>query len=97
MLLTPPEAPSTLQDFYRRVRPGGPGWRREREATGLLPLDPLGRVLARTVAALLLLYGLMFAAGAALLLRPAGAVAMSVMALLGFWLLRKAGPRPAGG
>jgi hypothetical protein len=25
--LTPPESPETLEAFYRRVRPGGPGWR----------------------------------------------------------------------
>lgn len=25
--LTPPEPPETLERFYRRVRPGGPGWR----------------------------------------------------------------------
>jgi Na+/proline symporter len=25
--LTPPETPETLEAFYRRVRPGGPGWR----------------------------------------------------------------------
>jgi Na+/proline symporter len=27
-VLTPPEDTETLQRFYRRVRPGGPGWRR---------------------------------------------------------------------
>jgi len=26
--LTPPESDATLERFYRRVRPGGPGWRR---------------------------------------------------------------------
>jgi len=26
-LLTPPESAATLEGFYRRVRPGGPGWR----------------------------------------------------------------------
>jgi Na+/proline symporter len=97
MLLTPPESEATLRDFYRRVRPGGPGWRREREATGLVPSDPLGRLLGRTVAALLLLYGLMFAVGSALLLRPVTALVMCGMALLGLWLLRRTGSRPVGG
>jgi hypothetical protein len=27
-LLTPPEPDAVLDNFYRRVRPGGPGWRR---------------------------------------------------------------------
>ena len=33
-LLTAPEAPETLEGFYRRVRPGGPGWYRVAEALG---------------------------------------------------------------
>ncbi len=32
--LTPPETDAVLDAFYRRVRPGGPGWRRVAERTG---------------------------------------------------------------
>ncbi|HKK94510.1 MAG TPA: sodium:solute symporter family protein, partial [Longimicrobiales bacterium] len=32
MWLTPPEDETTLNAFYRRVRPGGPGWERQRLA-----------------------------------------------------------------
>ena len=32
--LTPAESPATLESFYRRVRPGGPGWRRVAEQAG---------------------------------------------------------------
>lgn len=32
--LTPPESPATLERFYRRVRPGGAGWRRVAEPLG---------------------------------------------------------------
>jgi hypothetical protein len=33
-LLTPPESAATLEAFYRRVRPGGPGWRAVAERLG---------------------------------------------------------------
>jgi SSS family solute:Na+ symporter len=33
----PAESESTLENFYRRVRPGGPGWGRQRESTGVAP------------------------------------------------------------
>ena len=33
-LLTPPETNATLDRFYRRVRPGGPGWRVVSERLG---------------------------------------------------------------
>jgi SSS family solute:Na+ symporter len=32
--LTPAETPAVLESFYRRVRPGGPGWYRVAEAAG---------------------------------------------------------------
>ena len=30
MFFTAPESQETLERFYRRTRPGGPGWRRQR-------------------------------------------------------------------
>jgi solute:Na+ symporter, SSS family len=33
-MLTPAESPATLERFYRRVRPGGPGWRTVSERLG---------------------------------------------------------------
>jgi solute:Na+ symporter, SSS family len=33
-MLTPPESQATLDRFYRRVRPGGPGWRSVAERLG---------------------------------------------------------------
>jgi len=42
MYLTRPERPEVLAAFYRRVRPGG-AWAPVRKATGLGPLDDLGR------------------------------------------------------
>jgi Na+/proline symporter len=83
MWLTPAESDETLDAFYRRVRPGGPGWRRQRERTGIAASHPLGRDLARSAAGLALLFGTMFAVGGALLLRPGVAVANVALALAG--------------
>jgi len=71
MLLTPPERPETLDGFYRRVRPGGPGWAAVRARVGRAPDQALGLSLARTGAATLFLFGAMFALGG-LVLAEAG-------------------------
>jgi len=89
MWLTPPEDETTLNAFYRRVRPGGPGWERQRLATGLPPAHPLGLDLARSAAGLALLFGAMFAVGGALLLRPGVALANTALAVVGWLCLRR--------
>ncbi len=95
MWLTPPEDDATLEAFYRRVRPGGPGWARQRAATGVPAAHPLGLDLARSAAGLALLFGVMFAVGGALLLRP-GVVAGNVaLAVVGGLLLRRLNARAA--
>lgn len=38
MILTPPESNDTLDRFYRRVRPGGPGWNLQRVRAGEAPI-----------------------------------------------------------
>lgn len=88
MLATRPEAPAVLEGFYRRVRPGGPGWRKERAATGILPAADLGRDVLRVAAGLALLFGLMFGVGAAVLLRPGVAALNGALALAGALALR---------
>jgi Na+/proline symporter len=87
MFLTRPEPDAKLDEFYRRVRPGGPGWRRQRERTGLPPAQDLGHDLQRVCAGLLLLFGLMFGIGSVVLLRWAVLVMMVAMAVAGaVWL-----------
>lgn len=87
MLLTAPETDETLNQFYTKVRPGGPGWKRQSIQTGLPPLQNLGKDLLRVCAALLLLFGAMFAVGGFLLFKVLTGWISLVVAVLGwFWL-----------
>jgi Na+/proline symporter len=94
MLLTPAEDDEKLDDFYRRVRPGGPGWRRQRERTGVPPAMDLVVDAQRVVAGLLLLFGAMFAVGSLVLLRWDALLVTTTMAVVGIVWLRALG-RPA--
>lgn len=89
MYLTAPEAEETLEAFVRKVRPGGPGWARQRARLGITPAQALVRSLQQSVAALLLLFGLMFGTGALLLLKWGTAAAMVLLALVGGYLLHR--------
>ena len=87
MYLTPPESDATLDEFYRRVQPGGKGWKRQRERTGIPPAQDLTQDLLRVVAATLLLFGTMFAIGGFLLLQSlTGFISLTVAVIGGFWL-----------
>jgi len=66
MFLTRPETPEVLEGFYRRVRPGG-GWGPQRRATGLAPIDDLGRDLMRWLVWSAAILGVMLGMGALLL------------------------------
>lgn len=85
MLLTPPETPVTLEGFYRRVRPGGPGWRIVRGRLGIEPASALGWDLARAGAAGLILFGAMFAIGNGLLLERRAAIVAGAVLLSGIF------------
>lgn len=92
MYATPPESPETLDAFYRRVRPGGPGWRLQQERTGLSPVISLRLSLQRTAAALCLLFGTMFGVGGLLLLQWTVAATMSALAVVGGVILHRLRP-----
>jgi Na+/proline symporter len=89
MLLTRPESDETLDRFYRRVRPGGPGWTRVRARTGLAPAQDLGQDIKRVAAGLMILFGLMFGVGGVVLLRPGVAALNLVTAFVGYRWLRR--------
>ncbi len=87
MYLTPPESDATLDEFYRRVQPGGIGWKRQRERTGIPAAQNLTQDLIRVIAATLLLFGSMFAIGGFLLLQSlTGWISLTVAVIGGFWL-----------
>lgn len=87
LYFTPPESDEVLDRFYAKVRPGGPGWRRQRERTGIPPSQDLALDIKRILAAVLLLYALMFGIGGALLQRWGWLVSMTALAIAsGAWL-----------
>src|SRR5690606_26726341 len=98
MLLTRPESDEVLDRFYARARPGGPGWHRQRERTGLAPLQDLSADVWSTICGIGLVFGAMFAVGGALLLRWETAVVASVIAAISGLLLARlrAGMAEAG-
>lgn len=86
--LTPAEPFDRLVAFYRRVRPGGPGWARIASAAGEPAPEPIAGLFLDWLAGWVLVYATLFGTGAALLgswpssLPYAGvaAVALAVMA-----------------
>lgn len=89
MYLTPPESDATLDEFYRRARPGGIGWRRQKARTGITAAQDLTQDLLKVIAATLLLFGAMFAIGGFLLLQSlTGFISLTIAVIGGFWLRR---------
>ena len=89
MLLTRPESEERLAEFYRRTRPGGPGWSRQRQATGLEPLQDLGADLRSGATAIMLLFSLMFGVGWLVLGSWGKAATALVVAAAALVLLRR--------
>ncbi len=87
MYLTPPESDEILDKFYCRVRPGGLGWQKQKQRTGISPAQDLGRDILKVLAATMLLFGLMFGIGGFLLLQSlTGWISLIIAAIGGFWL-----------
>ena len=94
LLLTPPERDETLDRFYTKVRPGGPGWHHQRQRTGIPPQQNLSLDIQRVLAAILLLFGAMLAVGGFLLLQSlTGWISLAIAVIGGFWL-RQLSKRP---
>jgi Na+/proline symporter len=78
-MLTKPEDPMTLEAFYRRVRPPGPGWgpiaARCPEVRPSMSLKAIAGFWLLGVGAI---YGMMYGIGSVLLLRPHGWAAIGV-------------------
>ncbi len=87
MLLTPAESEATLERFYRRVRPGGMGWKRQRERTGIQPAQNLSKDILKALVAIALLFSSMLAIGGFLLLDSlTGWIGLAIAVSAGFWL-----------
>jgi len=99
--LTAPEPDSTLNAFYERVRPGGPGWRRVSDRLGYGGETIPGGALAWTnwLAGIIAVYASLFGVGKLIFGEYMTGTIMLVVAVLAFlWIARAfreedAGPR----
>ena len=90
-LLTPPEPDPVLDTFYRRVRPGGIGWRHVAQRLGY-PNDQIpGGVLSwiNWVAGVVAVYTSLFGLGALLTGRPLAGLVYGVVAVAAFVLIQR--------
>jgi Na+/proline symporter len=86
--LTPPEAPATLDAFYARVRPPGPGWSPIAARLGVTP-GPVAPLVGAWLAGTVLIYAVLFGVGHALLHSVAVALPYAaVAAVSGWWVWR---------
>jgi len=82
-LLTPADRAETLRDFYRRVRPPGPGWRRiAAECPGVRSDLMLFKLLGLWILGVGAVYGMMYGIYAFLFHRPHAWLSASVAVLL---------------
>jgi len=89
--LTRPESPETLERFYRRVRPGGPGWRGVAAQLGF-PNDAIpGGALSwvNWVAGWVAVYSTLFGIGQLLVGTPTAAFALGVVAIAAFAIIAR--------
>ena len=100
-LLTPPEPPAVLEAFYRRVRPGGPGWARVSQRLGLGREPIPGGALAWTnwIAGIVAVYATLFGIGKVVFLELVPGVIMLAVAAAAFWWIARSiraepAPRP---
>ncbi len=89
MLTTRPESDEVLLKFYEKVRPAGPGWKHISKRASVSVESQLGRDLLRVFCASLILFGLMFGIGGAILLKNGVAIAMFSLAVLGGIMIRR--------
>jgi Na+/proline symporter len=97
-LLTAPEPDAVLESFYRRVRPGGPGWARVSAAAGFGREPIPGGALAWTnwVAGVVAVYTTLFGIGKCVLgAWGTGTVLLAVAGTAFVWIARSFREEPA--
>jgi hypothetical protein len=87
--LTPPEPDQVLDAFYRRVRPGGPGWRRVAQRLGYANDRIPGGVLSwvNWIAGVTAVYSSLFGLGAILTGRPLAGTLYGAASVAAFLLI----------
>ncbi len=96
--LTKPEPDAVLERFYRRVRPGGPGWARISERAGFGREGIPGGALAWTnwIAGIVAVYSSLFGIGKVVFGEYVEGVALLVLAVAAFaWIARSFREEPA--
>jgi solute:Na+ symporter, SSS family len=90
-LLTPPEPDPVLDTFYRRVRPGGPGWRHVAQRLGYQNDRIPGGALSwiNWVAGVVAVYSSLFGLGSLLTGRPLAGLVYAVVAIAAFVLIQR--------
>jgi Na+/proline symporter len=89
--LTSPEPAATLDSFYRRVRPGGPGWRQVSERLGYGRESIPGGALAWTnwIAGIIAVYATLFGLGKLVFGQIGAGIALLAVAAAAFaWIAR---------
>ena len=86
-LLTAPEPEARLIEFYRRVRPGGPGWTRVAALAGEDPPERIRGLVRSWIAGCVLVYAVLFGTGTLILGTLRAAVPYFAVALIAVWLL----------
>jgi Na+/proline symporter len=84
---TQPESPATLAGFYRRVRPGGPGWTRLARELGEPPPEPIGWLFVDWIAGCVLIYFALFGIGTLILDSMTESLPYFGVAVLSFLLI----------
>jgi solute:Na+ symporter, SSS family len=96
--LTKPEPDAVLERFYRRVRPGGPGWARVSEKAGFGRESIPGGALAWTnwIAGIVAVYSSLFGIGRLVFGDLVQGVGLLVLAVVAFaWIARSFREEPA--
>jgi solute:Na+ symporter, SSS family len=97
-MVTRPESDAVLESFYRRVRPGGPGWARVSERLGLGREPIPGGALAWSnwIAGIVAVYSSLFGIGKLIFGELTEGLIMVVIAVIAFaWIARSFRNEPA--
>jgi hypothetical protein len=89
--LTSPESDAVLESFYRRVRPGGPGWAKVSTAAGFGREPIPGGALAWTnwVAGVVAVYSSLFGIGKCVFGEWTAGLALLAVAAVSFWWISR--------